>query len=84
MKLYDYAARGRPIVSTPFANAASSAAPPHLRLAGTAAEVAVALEAALAEPPAHALGRRAWAESQRWEARWPAWRDVLFAEVGAR
>jgi hypothetical protein len=81
MKLYDYAARGRPIVATSFANTTSAEAPPHLRLADTADEVVTALEQSLGEPPAWAHERRRWAEDQRWERRWPAWSAAAFGET---
>ena len=62
MKAYDYAARGRPIVAA---------------TAGGPDQVAAAVVAAATEAPALAAQRRAWAESQRWETRWPAWRAAV-------
>src|SRR5581483_8854826 len=78
MKLYDYAARGRPIVSTRFSNTLDAEAPPHLHLADTPDEVLAALRASLDEPPAYATDRRRWAEGHSWDARWAAWSRALF------
>jgi hypothetical protein len=78
MKLYDYAARGRPIIATRFGNTTSADAPPHLRLADTAQEVVAALERSRSEPPGWVHDRRRWAEAQRWQNRWPAWSAAAF------
>lgn len=78
MKLYDYAARGRPIVSTSWTSDLSAFGPPHLYEAEGAEAFTAAVRAAATEPPGHALARRSWAEAQRWEARWPAWEKALF------
>jgi Glycosyl transferases group 1 len=78
MKLYDYAARGRPTVSTAFSNRPAADAPPRLRIAATATELAHAARESLGEPHSYALERRAWAEKQRWSTRWSDWREALF------
>ena len=78
MKLYDYAARARPIVSTRFSADLERAGPPNLRLADTAAEMAAAVLASRQEPAAWALERRRWAEQRRWASRWPVWSRALF------
>lgn len=77
MKLYDYAARGRPIVSTRWAPRLAETGPPHLYLASTGAEFASTLLEARAEPAEYALERRAWAAERSWEVRWPAWRRAV-------
>lgn len=78
MKLYDYAARGRPIVSTRFSPTLDQQGPPHLVLADTPAEFTKGLRESLAEPKPWALERRQWAEEQRWERRWPTWARAIF------
>jgi hypothetical protein len=78
MKLYDYAARARPIVATPFDPALAADRPPHVRVAAGAAAMAAAIAAAAGEPQARRAERRAWAEGQRWEERWPAWSRAVF------
>src|SRR5579862_409900 len=78
MKLYDYAARGRPIVSTRFSPNLQVDGPPRLRLADNTAEFVAALEESLFEPLSWAGERRRWAEDQRWEQRWPTWARTLF------
>ena len=78
MKLFDYAARGRPIVSTRWTEALEQNGPPHLYLADTATETAVAVKEAAGEPRGRAADRRAWAEAERHESRWPAWSEALF------
>lgn len=74
MKLYDYAARGRPIVCTPGALGDPD------RIAGvgvveaaTAADFALEVARAGAEDPALAVSRRAWLERNTWDSRWPQW-----------
>ncbi len=78
MKLFDYAARGRPIVSTRWAGDLERNGPPHLYLADTPEETALAVEAAAEEPRGRAAARRAWAEAERYESRWPEWSRALF------
>lgn len=77
MKFYDYAARGRPVVSTCWADDLFDVGPPHLYLAGSAEEFGDAITAASEEPARYAEERRAWAKSQAWERRWPRWRAVI-------
>lgn len=78
MKLYDYAARARPIVATPFDPALAEDRPPHVRVAATAEAMAAAVADAAGEPQARRAARRAWAEAQRWEERWAAWSRAVF------
>jgi glycosyltransferase involved in cell wall biosynthesis len=78
MKLYDYAARGRPIVTTRFDPSLDAAGPPHVRPADTAQEMVQAIRDAVAEPEGRRRERRAWAEAQRWAERWPAWSSAAF------
>jgi hypothetical protein len=40
--------------------------------------MAAAIAAAAVEPQARRAERRAWAEGQRWEERWPAWSRAVF------
>ena len=78
MKLYDYAARGRPIVTTRFAEDLESNGPPHLRIADDMRSMAAAVIESVGEPPTMADERRNWAEEQRWSSRWPAWSAAAF------
>jgi hypothetical protein len=81
MKIYDYAARGRPIVATGGACAGISELPPRLRVGADADELAALVLDAEREPPTHAAERQAWAAGQTWQSRWPDWSRALF---GAR
>jgi glycosyltransferase involved in cell wall biosynthesis len=74
MKLYDYAARGRPIVATSggLGDSARVAAAGAVE-AETPAEFAAAVRDAAHDELSRATLRRAWAERNRWELRWPAW-----------
>jgi hypothetical protein len=78
MKLYDYAARGRPTVSTRFAAGLEEEGPPHLCVADDARGLAEGVLASRTEAPSWPPERRRWAEQQRWEARWPAWSAAVF------
>jgi len=75
MKLYDYAARGRPIVATSLPGDLAAAA--GVRCASTPDALARAVLDATAEGPGPRRARRAWAASQRWSTRWPAWRAAV-------
>jgi glycosyltransferase involved in cell wall biosynthesis len=81
MKLYDYAARGRPIVSTQSNGISAAASLPHVRLAGSADDFAKAILDAASEPPEYSTKRREWAQGHTWQERWPAWSGAVF---GAR
>lgn len=80
MKLYDYAARGRPIVSTPLGEYLTANPPPGLLLADTPDAFAEAVRAAAEQPPELARKRRAWAEARSWERRWPSWASAIFGD----
>src|SRR5262249_6396296 len=74
MKLYDYAARGRPIVSTPGALGTSE----HVAGAGavaaaTPAEFAAAGERGAGEDGSSTSARRDWVAGRTWASRWPDW-----------
>jgi hypothetical protein len=77
MKVYDYAARGRPILATEAAAEGSAGLPPHTYLASDALELAHAAQDAVEEPPGWAQARSAWAAGHSWASRWPAWSRVL-------
>ncbi len=81
MKLFDYAARGRPIVASRFQEGLGDSGPPGLVLADGATEFAVAVARAGAEPDL-ASARRRWAAEQTWQTRWPRWRRALFGDEG--
>lgn len=78
MKLYDYAARGRPIVTTRFSERLEQHGPPYLRIAEDAHAMGKAIVASTQEPAVMAEERRRWAKAQRWESRWPAWSAAVF------
>jgi glycosyltransferase involved in cell wall biosynthesis len=71
MKIYDYAARGRPIVVTDRRLAFDDAV--GVRCARTPNALARAVIEAAQEPAGRRQARRAWAATQRWSTRWPAW-----------
>ncbi|RZS87377.1 glycosyl transferase family 1 [Motilibacter rhizosphaerae] len=73
MKVFDYAARGRPIVTTVPQMADAADAPPGTRLASTAEEFAAMVVEASEEPLATAKERIAWAASAAWSSRWREW-----------
>jgi glycosyltransferase involved in cell wall biosynthesis len=70
MKMFDYAARGRPIVST---GSGQYAMAPHARFANIAQDFAAEILATSAEPESWAVNRIEWARANSWSARWPAW-----------
>jgi glycosyltransferase involved in cell wall biosynthesis len=78
MKLYDYAARDRPIVCTPGALGERA----HVDPAGVvqadtpASFAAVVASAAERENPRLSEARRRWVLAHRWESRWPRWADA--------
>lgn len=80
MKFYDYAARGRPIVSTRWFDSHAAQSPPHLELASTPREFADGIIAAADQPDSAAEDRRRWAATQTWRSRWKMWSDAVFAE----
>jgi glycosyltransferase involved in cell wall biosynthesis len=71
MKVYDYAARGRPIVATTAGGYCENAVA--ARCASTPEALAIAIIDAAREPASARAARRAWAATQRWNARWPVW-----------
>jgi hypothetical protein len=78
MKLYDYAARGRPIVSTSWVGDVDPA-PPAMYFADAPEQFVDAVMRAMAEDaPGNAELRRAWAEENRWTLRWDAWAEAVF------
>lgn len=83
MKLYDYAARGRPIVTTRFSERLEEEGPPNLLVADDADSMVAAILGACHEPASRVAERRRWAEAQRWESRWPAWSTAIFGPAGA-
>jgi hypothetical protein len=78
MKLYDYAARGRPIVTTRFSARLEQDGPPHLSVVDDARQMAAAIVDSRNEPGSWADDRRSWAEEQRWTSRWPMWSAAVF------
>lgn len=79
MKLYDYAARGRPIVSTLWVKDLRETAPPVTYIAD-AREFVEAVSRADREDAEYAGMRRAWAEANSWHSRWNAWARAVFGE----
>jgi hypothetical protein len=73
MKLYDYAARGRPIVSTAWADGLETVGPPGLILAESAPAFVEAVRASGEHDPGDPAARRRWARQNTWAARWPDW-----------
>jgi len=67
LKLYEYLAGGRPVVSR--AVPAARRLSPPVRIADTTAEFIAAIEAALAEPPEAAAARVAAVQPHSWAAR---------------
>jgi glycosyltransferase involved in cell wall biosynthesis len=80
MKLYDYAARGRPIVATSGGLAGATEPPPHVYHADTAEDFAAAILDASSEDRGRGHARRLWAGEQTWTCRWPSWSQAVFGE----
>lgn len=81
MKFYDYAARGRPIVSTRwFPTFAGQELPPHLRIAETAADFAEAVSVAAVGLDGMSTTLRRWAHARTWVTRWPLWSQAVFGQ----
>jgi len=78
MKLYDYAARGRPIVSTSWVGDVETA-PPAMYFADAPEQFVEAVTRAMEDAPGNAELRRAWAEENRWTLRWDAWAEAVFS-----
>jgi glycosyltransferase involved in cell wall biosynthesis len=84
MKIYDYAARDRPIVASAGVVDAELGPVPGLVEAVDAPSFADAVGAALVAAAALPGAARGFAEANDWESRWPAWRDILLGPAGPR
>ena len=81
MKLYDYCARGRPIVATRLDQAGTATEAPHVRWTAGAREFADAIRAASEEDPELAADRVRWAARQTYASRWPHWAAAVFGDL---
>jgi hypothetical protein len=72
-KLYEYAARGRPTISTRWDSQLAPTGPPHLALADDSDGFCEALRHLESDPSERAVHRRAWAELHHWTNRWTDW-----------
>lgn len=79
MKLYDYAARGRPVVATPLPPP-DEPRPPGIYEVASPQEFAAAVVAAPAEPATWSVARRSWAERNSWPKRLPVWLAAVFGQ----
>ncbi|GAA3248344.1 glycosyltransferase [Dactylosporangium siamense] len=77
MKLADYAARGRPIVSTGWDTNPDAEQPPNTWMAANAEEFAAAVVQAYADA-GDIDGAVAWARQRTWPSRWPLWSAAAF------
>lgn len=80
IKLYEYAARGRPIVSTSWSDGLAASGPPGLRVVEGARAFAQAVASAT-QDESEAGAQRAWARQRTWAARWPHWSSAVFGTV---
>ncbi|MEV4636421.1 glycosyltransferase [Actinoplanes sp. NPDC049548] len=78
MKFLDYAARGRPVVSTTWETGLDRQSPPGVWFADEPASFARAVLAAADVDPATSASALAWARDQTWEQRWPKWAGAVF------
>jgi glycosyltransferase involved in cell wall biosynthesis len=78
MKLYDYAARARPVVATHTTRAVGGAARAIIGGVESAAAFADAVTTAASVSDQSLRTLRSWAEQQSWDARWPDWQAPLF------
>jgi glycosyltransferase involved in cell wall biosynthesis len=83
MKLYDYAARGRPIVATSASLVGISETPPHLLIGGDAPELARLVLRGGADADRRASEQARWAGTRSWSSRWPQWSSAVFGTVGS-
>ncbi len=81
MKLLDYAARGRPIVTTRWFSKHAEV-PPGALCADEPEAFAQAVLVAAAEPADVGRRRREWASHRTWGVRWPIWSDAVFGVDG--
>jgi len=80
MKLYDYAARGLPIVSTRWSERLADDGPPGLALADGAKAFAAAVAAATGGDRDAETAVR-WAAERTWDRRWDAWSAAALDET---
>jgi glycosyltransferase involved in cell wall biosynthesis len=78
MKFYDYAARGRPIVTTDWRDGIEQEGPPHVLVARTPDEFVRGVLAAARQRPEAASDGRRWAAQNTWNQRWVAWSRAVF------
>lgn len=78
MKIYDYSARGRPVVATAASMSGISEAPPHLRVGNRPEELARLVTESAGDPVQWSQDRAGWAAAQSWDSRWPGWSRALF------
>jgi glycosyltransferase involved in cell wall biosynthesis len=79
-KLYEYAARGRPIVSTNWSPWLADLGTPGLAVADDAGTFAASVLGFERDDPQRPAERRQWAQAHRWEHRWNAWSRALFGD----
>jgi hypothetical protein len=77
MKIYDYAARGRPFVTTPWTERVERLVPPHACIVTTPEGFAAAVYGSRDEPRHFANDRRRWAKANSWDARWRSWEKAV-------
>jgi glycosyltransferase involved in cell wall biosynthesis len=80
MKLYDYAARGTPIVTTSWSDRLVVDGPPGLLLADDPQSFAQAVTSAAADGQEVRSARRSWAAERTWDKRWLQWSASAFGE----
>jgi hypothetical protein len=79
MKVFDYAARGRPIVTMVPEMATPADAPPGILTATTPSAYAAQVLAASRESDSMAVATLRWAAANTWSARWRDWSMVAIA-----
>ena len=80
MKLYDYAARGTPIVTTSWSERLAADGPPGLVLADDPQAFAQALTRAADDGREIRAARRSWAAERTWDRRWLRWSAAALGE----
>jgi glycosyltransferase involved in cell wall biosynthesis len=78
MKFYDYAARGRTIVSTRWFDPDQLDHPPYVLTADDPPGFAEAILQAAADSESATEAQRHWAFNHTWNERWPAWSRAVF------
>ncbi len=80
MKLFDIAARGRPVVVSRGVSTSDGEVPPGTYLANSVETWVEGVKRASSENSGLESDRVAWARSNTWDQRWPGWASAVYGE----